>query len=79
MRMCIAIADQGQPQSAKHGVIAPDKHHQTSSSYFVERHVWFLGDPEAMEEDGQLPCHRNSPVLSLLATSSCETQPLPKC
>jgi hypothetical protein len=26
-------------QSSEHGVIATGKHHQTSSCYFVERHV----------------------------------------
>jgi hypothetical protein len=64
-------------QSSKHGVIATDNIVQLSSSFSVERQVRFLGDPDAMEQDGQLPRHgNNSLALGLLATSSCQMQAL---
>jgi hypothetical protein len=47
----------------------------------VEGYVGFLCNPDAMEQDRQLPCDCNHGlVFSLLATSSCEmSSPLSKC
>jgi hypothetical protein len=60
-------------QSSEHGVIATGKHHQASRCYGVERYVWFLGYPDAVEQHGQFPCDSNhSLVPGLLSTSSCQ-------
>jgi hypothetical protein len=54
---------------------------QSLCSLSVERLVWFLGNPNAMEQDRKLTCHSNYCLaFSLLATSSRQMQsPLSEC
>jgi hypothetical protein len=57
-------------QSSEHGVVATGKHDHPLSGCCIERHVWLLRDPEAVEQNGQLTCYRNDGlVLGLLAAS----------
>jgi hypothetical protein len=62
-------------QSSEHGVVATSKHHHPSRGCCVERHVWFLRDPDAVEQDGQLTSYRNYGLaLGLLPTSRGQMQ-----
>jgi hypothetical protein len=64
-------------QSSEHGVSATGKHHPSLSCYGVKRYVWFLRDPDSMEQDRKLPCDCDDGLaLSLLATSSRQMQSL---
>ena len=56
-------------QSSEHGVVATVKHGDLLGGNCVERHIWFLGDPEAMEQDGQLgdPNLVDAPAASMIA------------
>ena len=67
-------------QSSEHGVVATGEHGHPQAACCVERHVWLLRDPDAVEQDGQLACYRHdSLVLRLLATSGSQMQaPLAK-
>ena len=68
-------------QSSEHGVIATDKHRQASSCYSVEGYIRFLRDPDAVEQDRQLPSDGNGCLIpGLLAAPSCQMQsPLSEC
>jgi hypothetical protein len=50
-------------QSSEHGVVATGKHDYSSSSFCVEGHVRLLCDPDAMEQNSQLTCHRNNRLV----------------
>jgi hypothetical protein len=67
-------------QSSEHGIVATGKHRHRSSGYGIERHVWFLCDPEAMEQHGQLARDGNHCFTpGLLASSGSEMKsPLSK-
>jgi hypothetical protein len=68
-------------QSSEHGVDATSKHDDLSGCFRVERDVELLSDPEAMEQDSQLPCYSHHRlILSLLAASGGQMQaPLSQC
>jgi hypothetical protein len=53
----------------------------SSRGYRVERDVWFLGDPDAVEQDGELPryCY-DGLALGLFASTSRQMEtPLSEC
>jgi hypothetical protein len=76
-----ALKTKADSQSSGHGVIATGEHHQASSCRSVERYVWLLRDPDAVDQDSQLPSDCNDCfVPGLFATSSCQMQsPLSEC
>jgi hypothetical protein len=67
---------EGQPdtQSPERGVTTVE-HDQTSGCLCVERHVWLLRDPDAMQQDGKLACDCNDgSVTRLFATARRQVQ-----
>ena len=57
-------------QSSEHGVVATGEHDHLLGSICVEGYIRLLGNPDAVEQNCQLPCYRNDGLVpGLLATS----------
>jgi|SRR5271170_840207 len=77
--ICVsALKAKADSQSSEHGVIATGKHGDSLGGCCVERHIWLLRDPEAMQQHRQLTGYRDDGLVPpLLATSRCQVQTPP--
>ena len=58
--ICVsALKAKADSQSSEHGVIATGKHGDSLGGCCVERHIWLLRDPEAMQQNRQLTGYRD--------------------
>jgi hypothetical protein len=63
-------------QSSEHGLVRTKEHHCLSSSgRSVERHVWLLGNPDAVKQHGKFSGNRDDGSIScLFAATRCQLQ-----